>query len=306
MTDLRSRVTTTFRSIQTHICTALEAADGEGRFISDLWERPDITGGSGGGGLTRVLANGRVFEKGGVNFSEVHGFLPADFAEKLGLPREQIPFFATGVSLVIHPYSPMIPTTHSNWRYLEAGPFQWFGGGSDLTPYVLIEGDAEHFHTCLRKVCDAHDAEYYPRFKKWCDDYFYLPHREEHRGIGGIFFDHLGKGDGRDLEAVFTFASALGFAFPDQYVPIVERNKNLPYSEQDREFQLQRRGRYVEFNLLYDRGTQFGLSTGGRSESILMSLPPLVRWDYNPNWDSDPRYTAILNAVRTPRDWISL
>lgn len=304
MSDLRSKCIEAFRNIQESICTALETCDGSAKFSHDNWERTDITGESGGGGRTRVLENGSVFEKGGVNFSEVFGFLPPEAADRLGLSKQQVPFFATGVSLVMHPRNPMVPTTHSNWRYIEAGPYTWFGGGSDLTPYILFEEDARHFHTELKNVCERHDPNYYPRFKKWCDTYFFLPHRLEHRGIGGIFFDHLGKDDGLPHPALFQFVKDLGLAFPRSYVPIVDRRKSLAFEAEDRDFQLQRRGRYVEFNLLYDRGTQFGLSTGGRTESILMSLPPLVRWDYNPNWEGNTKYRTLLESVRQPRDWI--
>lgn len=304
MSDVRPRVAAKFKEIQAHICQALTEADGSGRFHSDIWNRVDVSGNPGGGGDTRVLADGAVFEKAGVNFSEVFGHLPSEFAQRFGLPAEQTPFYATGVSLVIHPANPMVPTTHSNWRYFEAGEMWWFGGGSDLTPYLLFEEDAKHFHLALKSVCDKHDPSYYSRFKKWCDDYFYLSHRSEHRGIGGIFFDHIGKNDGADSEKIFSFVTELGMAFPDCYVPIVKRTAEKPFTPEDRQYQLQRRGRYVEFNLLYDRGTQFGLSTGGRVESILMSLPPIVRWDYNQNWDGNERYAPLLDVVRHPREWV--
>jgi coproporphyrinogen III oxidase len=200
----------------------------------------------------------------------------------------------------------MAPTTHANWRFLELGAKSWFGGGSDLTPYYLFEEDAKHFHTVLNRTCARHSPEYYSRFKKWCDEYFYLPHRQETRGIGGIFFDYLGRDDGADPEKILPFVSDLGFAFCEQYLPIVERRKDLPYGEKEKTFQLQRRGRYVEFNLLYDRGTHFGLNTAGRTESILMSLPPLVRWDYNvtPEPGSTTPESQLIDVLKNPREWV--
>jgi coproporphyrinogen III oxidase len=301
---LRKRAAQLFQSVQTHICSKLEAVDGGASFETDTWKRPDIRGGDGGGGATRILANGNVFEKAGVNFSEVHGHVSADFAEKLGAAKEELPFFATGVSLVIHPRSPMVPTTHANWRYLELGEKAWFGGGSDLTPYYLEDADAEHFHSVLKSICQTHSSDYYPRFKKWCDEYFYLPHRGETRGVGGIFFDYLGRNNEESHEKLFLFVQDLGYAFTEQYVPIVERRMHVPYGEQERNFQLLRRGRYVEFNLLYDRGTHFGLQTGGRTESILMSLPPEVRWEYCATVAPGSREEYLLKTLQTPREWV--
>ncbi len=302
--SLRQRTSDLFTEIQTHICNGLEQIDGKAKFISDTWQRTDRKGGDGGGGVTRVLAEGNVFEKAGVNFSAVHGVMPADFAAKLGAAQEELPFFATGVSLVIHPRSPMVPTTHANWRYLELGDKCWFGGGSDLTPYYLDDSDAVHFHSVLQSVCNNHDAAYYPRFKKWCDEYFFLPHRGETRGVGGIFFDYLGRDDGADVEKLFAFVKDLGFAFTEQYLPIVERRMLDPYTDAQRHFQLIRRGRYVEFNLLYDRGTHFGLQTGGRIESILMSLPPEVRWEYCPTVTAGSREEYLLKTLQQPRSWV--
>ncbi len=301
---LRKRAADLFQSIQAHICAGLEDIDSSVSFATDNWKRPDIRGGDGGGGTTRILANGEVFEKAGVNFSQVYGHVSADFAEKLGAAKEELPFFATGVSLVIHPRSPMIPTTHANWRYLELGNQAWFGGGSDLTPYYLEDTDAVHFHTVIKNVCDAHSPEYYQRFKKWCDQYFHLPHRGETRGIGGIFFDYLGRSDNENHEKLLTFVRDLGFAFSEQYLPIVKRRINTPYGEHERNFQLLRRGRYVEFNLLYDRGTHFGLQTGGRTESILMSLPPEVRWDYCPKVEPGSREEYLIETLRNVREWV--
>lgn len=301
---LRTSTPQLFRSIQDHIVANLEEADGEARFVSDVWDRKDLHGGPGGGGETRILNNGKVFEKAGVNFSEVYGLIAPDFAEKLGAVKKETPFFATGVSLVIHPRSPMIPTTHANWRYLEVGDHAWFGGGSDLTPYYFFEEDAVHFHQVLKNTCDAHNPGYYPKFKKWCDEYFYLPHREEKRGIGGIFFDHLGKNDNSDLLENLAFAKDLGFAFTDQYIPLVEKRKLLSYTEKEREFQLIRRGRYVEFNLLYDRGTHFGLQTKGRIESIFMSLPSLVKWEYNFEPEEGSREAELIRVLKETREWV--
>jgi coproporphyrinogen III oxidase len=300
---MRERAAQLFTALQTKICEALEQIDGVARFHSDAWTRPDLHGGDGGGGVTRVLSGGAVFEKAGVNFSAVQGEMSADFCAKLGGPHADTPFFATGVSLVIHPRSPMIPTTHANWRYLELGSKAWFGGGSDLTPYYLFDEDAAHFHAVLRGVCDQHNPDYYARFKKWCDTYFYLPHRGETRGIGGIFFDYLGRDDGADVERLYRFVHDLGFAFNEQYIPIVARRKDLGFTEQQREFQLLRRGRYVEFNLLYDRGTHFGLQTAGRIESILMSLPPLVRWEYCPAVAPGSAEERLLTVLKEPREW---
>lgn len=300
----RTTAASLFKEIQSHICSALERIDGNASFLTDHWDRTDSKGGPGGGGATRVLADGAVFEKAGVNFSEVHGYMPAEFAAKLGGTKEELPFFATGVSLVIHPRSPMVPTTHANWRYLELGDKRWVGGGSDLTPYYLYEEDARHFHTVLKRICDKHSAEYYPRFKKWCDEYFYLPHRKEARGIGGIFFDYIGREDGVNPESLFPFLRELGFGFTEQYIPIVERRMGEQYTDTERTFQLLRRGRYVEFNLVYDRGTHFGLQTGGRTESILMSLPPLVRWEYCPPVEAGTREARLLEVLTNPIEWI--
>jgi coproporphyrinogen III oxidase len=261
---LRGRVAGFLRGLQDKITAELEAADGS-RFREDPWDRP-----GGGGGRTRVLAGGSIFEKAGVNFSEVHGDL-GDEASRV-LPGEGRAFYATGISLVLHPLSPMVPTVHANFRYFERGKRAWFGGGSDLTPYYLHDEDARHFHSVWKAACDRHDPAYYPRFKRWCDEYFFLPHRGEARGVGGIFFDHL-EGD---MERLFGFFQDAGKSFLDAYLPILESRRGEPWGEVERQFQLARRGRYVEFNLLYDRGTLFGLKSGGNAEAILMSLPPEV------------------------------
>ena len=281
-----------FRQLQDTITATLARIDGK-EFREDLWSRE-----GGGGGRTRVLAEGNVFEKAGVNFSAVEGHFPEDFAAKI--PRGSgTAFFATGISLVLHPRSPMVPTVHANFRYLERGDASWFGGGADLTPYYPWMEDAQHFHRTLKQSCDRHDAEFYPRFKKWCDEYFYLKHRGETRGVGGVFFDYL-EGD---REKNLGFVSDLGGVFLDAYVPIVERRRGLPYDDRHREYQLYRRGRYVEFNLLYDRGTIFGLETRGRTESILMSLPPLVRWAYD--FAPEPGSLEERNMeFFHPRNWV--
>src|SRR5262245_12202955 len=280
-----------FKQLQDRMTRAIEDLDGN-PFREDAWQRE-----GGGGGRTRVLENGGVFEKAGVNFSSVQGNLPEDFAAKipLGTGTE---FFATGVSLVFHPRSPMIPAVHANFRYLEKGAAQWFGGGTDLTPCYPYAEDAAHFHRTIRAACDRHDPEFYPRFKKWCDEYFTLRHRAEMRGIGGIFFDYL-QGD---RDKLFAFVQDAGNSFLDAYLPIAKRRLHEPYGEHERQYQLYRRGRYVEFNLLYDRGTIFGLETRGRTESILMSLPPLVRWVYDFKPEAGSREAQALTFYQ-PRDW---
>jgi coproporphyrinogen III oxidase len=285
--DVETEARAFFERLQTQICDGLEAEDG-GKFKSDRWSRS-----GGGGGLTRVLTDGGVFEKAGVNFSAVEGTLKPDFAATL--PGDGVEFRATGVSLVLHPKSPRVPTTHANFRCLRRGSAVWFGGGADLTPYYPVREDAEHFHRTWKTVCDRHDGAFYPRFKKWCDEYFFLPHRGETRGVGGIFFDQL--------EGPFAFVRDAGEAFLSSYLPIVRRRQNDAWGERERQFQLQRRGRYVEFNLLYDRGTVFGLRTDGRIESILMSLPPLVRWDYDVKYEAGTPEADLLHWLK-PHDWI--
>lgn len=295
--DLFERAAEHFKQLQDEICQALEAADGSGRFVEDEWERD-----GGGGGRSRVLSEGAVFEKAGVNFSLVEGELSEDFSGEI--PGQGRSFRATGVSLVLHPKSPMLPTTHANWRHIEKGDKRWFGGGADLTPYYFWREDAEHFHRTLRGPCDAHaPIGDYPRFKKWCDEYFSLPHRGETRGVGGIFFDYL-PGEGGDLEATFAFVKDSGRSFVPAYVPITERRRDEPWGERERTWQLQRRGRYVEFNLIYDRGTVFGLKTKGRTESILMSLPPLVRWDYGITPEPGSREADLIDHLK-PIDWLA-
>ncbi len=283
-----------FRGLQDRICTALEALDCTAKFREDLWVRE-----GGGGGRTRILTEGQVFEKAGVNFSDVHGELSEEFAKQIpGVGRK---FTEAGESLVLHPQNPMVPAVNANFRFLAKGARRWFGGGADLTPYYPYREDAVHFHHLWKRVCDRHQPlADYQRFKKWCDDYFFLPHRGESRGIGGIFFDYL-EGD---TENTFSFVRDCGDSFLDAYLPIAERRKIELYSENQKSFQEYRRGRYAEFNLLYDRGTIFGLKTGGRIESILMSLPPKVRWDYDVRFPSGSREAELLEFLR-PQDWLA-
>ncbi len=300
---LETRARDLFTELQDQVCEALEGLDGKATFREDRWDhRPaDDESDAGGGGVTRVLTGGKVFEKAGVNLADVRGKLSERLAKRLNV--EPQPFGATGISLVIHPLSPMVPTVHMNLRHIRLlGPERtaWFGGGADLTPYYLFEEDAQHFHTTWRKVCERHDPKYYPRFKKWCDEYFRIQHRDEARGIGGIFFDYLTD----DLERVFRFVEDVGRNFVEAYTPIVERRVKQKWWDRERDWQLIRRGRYVEFNLVYDRGTLFGLETHGRTESILMSLPPLVRWSYDHQPEAGSREEALLQALRKPREWI--
>ncbi|MGC3999177.1 MAG: oxygen-dependent coproporphyrinogen oxidase [Anaeromyxobacter sp.] len=280
------------RALQAELCAALERLDGLGRFRSDAWERP-----GGGGGLSRVLEEGAVLEKAGVNVSEVWGEVPPALASRVQGAGGT--FAAVGLSAVIHPQSPLVPTAHANIRFLHRGGAGWFGGGADLTPHYLFEEDARHFHAVLRDACEQHEAGSYVRHKRTADDYFYLRHRGERRGVGGIFFEDLGG----DLERELAFAQAVGRAFLAAYLPIVERRKDLPWGEAERRWQEVRRGRYVEFNLLFDRGTTFGLETGGRTESILMSLPPRVRWAYDHHPSPGSREAALVEVLRTPREW---
>jgi coproporphyrinogen III oxidase len=281
-----------FRGLQDRIVAGLEEFDG-GRFREDAWQRE-----GGGGGRTRVLADGGVFEKAGVNFSDVHGELAEEFARQI--PGTGRAFRAAGVSLVLHPRSPMVPTVHANFRFLAKGDKRWFGGGADLTPYYPYREDVVHFHRTWKRVCEAHAPLVdYARYKRWCDEYFFLPHRGEARGVGGIFFDYL-EGD---FDKTFAFVREAGDAFLEAYLPIARRRKDEPYTPAQREFQEYRRGRYVEFNLLYDRGTVFGLRTNGRVESILMSLPPRVRYPYDYRPAPGSREAELTDVYLKPRDW---
>ncbi len=285
-------------ALQDQICAGLEAVEraggGDARFVEDLWRRD-----GGGGGRTRVLSGGVVLEKGGVNVSTVHGSLGAEMAARL--PGAGGEFFATGVSLVLHPTNPYAPTCHANFRYLERGDRAWFGGGADLTPYYPFPEDSAHFHRVWQDVCERHpQVADYGRFRDWCDRYFYLPHRGERRGVGGIFFDDLVVGEAGPFAALADFVRDAGEHFLAAYEPILRRRMDTPHGDRERTWQLRRRGRYVEFNLIYDRGTVFGLKTGGRVESILMSLPPLVRWDYDVEPEPGSPEAALLDLLRRP------
>ncbi|MEM6424896.1 MAG: oxygen-dependent coproporphyrinogen oxidase [Cyanobacteria bacterium P01_D01_bin.128] len=321
--DSRKRVSLAFQQLQDGICSRLAAVDGQADFQEDAWQRPE-----GGGGRSRVMQQGRVFEQGGVNFSEVWG---ESLPPSILVQRPEAAghgFYATGTSMVLHPRSPYLPTVHLNYRYFEAGPVWWFGGGIDLTPYYPFEEDVVNFHRTLKTACDRHHPQYYPAFKLWCDEYFYLKHRQETRGVGGIFFDYqdgqgtlyhgpqedgpaarysntAGKLPQRDWEQLFAFVQDCGAAFLPAYVPIIEKRQGIDYSDREREFQLYRRGRYVEFNLVYDRGTIFGLQTNGRTESILMSLPPLVRWQYGYTPEANTPEARLYDVFLKPQDWIN-
>lgn len=287
--------------LQENICRDLSAADGQGTFAEDSWVREE-----GGGGRSRVMVNGDVIEKGGVNFSHVTGEqMPASAtAHRPELAGRK--FEAMGVSLVIHPHNPYVPTSHANVRFFiaekeGAEPVWWFGGGYDLTPYYGNDDDCKHWHQTAKNACQPFGEDVYPKYKKWCDDYFYLKHRNEPRGIGGLFFDDLNT---PNFEQAFAFMQAVGNSYTQAYCPIIEKRKNTEFGERERDFQLYRRGRYVEFNLVFDRGTLFGLQTGGRTESILMSLPPLVRWEYN--WHPKPNTpeAQLYDHYLQPQEWL--
>jgi coproporphyrinogen III oxidase len=292
------------QDLQDRITSKLEGIDGKVKFQEDVWKRPE-----GGGGRTRVIENGNVFEKGGVNISGVHGKLPKSMQAyfKVG----DVDFFACGLSLVLHPKSPMIPTVHANWRYFEMydkdGSIidSWFGGGQDLTPYYLFEEDAQHFHQTCKIACDEHNLEFYSTYKKRCDEYFYNAHRNEGRGIGGLFFDYCKASETMTMEKWYNFVTEVGDSFLDAYTPIVEKRKNLFYTDEQRNWQEIRRGRYVEFNLVHDKGTLFGLKTNGRIESILMSLPPHVQWVYDHHPEAGSDEEKLLEVLKNPVDWIS-
>ncbi len=300
--SLTERTRAYFEQLQQQICSALEAIEPERRFTEDRWEKADArhSDKSAGGGISRVLEGGTVFEKAGVLTSSVFGGLPEALALKMNVPPTT--YYASGISLILHPLSPMVPTVHANFRYFEQAHGDcWFGGGTDLTPYYHYDEDIRHFHSTLKRACDKHSIEYYPRFKKWCDEYFYVKHREEARGVGGLFFDYL-RGD---AEHYFEFVKSVGSVFLDAYLPIVEKRMNEPWGERERAWQALRRGRYVEFNLVYDRGTTFGLETKGRIESILVSLPPKVEWHYNVNPEPNSREAKLVEILKSPKDWIT-
>ena len=298
--DLR-RVHDYFSDLQSRIVERLEALDGE-RFLSDEWQRPE-----GGGGLTRVIEGGNVFERGGVNFSHVMGDRLPPSATAARPQLAGCEFEVTGVSLVLHPFNPYVPTVHMNVRFFvaqkeNADALWWFGGGMDLTPYYGFEEDARHFHGTCRDALAAFGAGYHPRFKRWCDEYFYIKHRREPRGIGGIFFDDLNQGG---FDHCFALTRSVGDHFLPAYEPILQRRETLSYGERERDFQAYRRGRYVEFNLVYDRGTLFGLQSNGRAEAILMSLPPAVRWRYD--WRPEPgsAEARLTTDFLVARDWLA-
>lgn len=293
----RATISEWFKTLQDNICQQLEAADGAGKFREDAWERA-----GGGGGRSRVM-EGKHIEKGGVNFSAVHGAVSERMQKSLQLAGNE--FFATGVSIVLHPQNPQVPIIHMNVRYFETGDTWWFGGGIDLTPHYIVPQDAQFFHQYLKDVCDKHHTDFYPRFKTWADDYFYIKHRQETRGVGGIFFDRLTEKEGLTKAGIFAFVREVGNAFCPIYIHFLQKNKNLPFGEREKQWQLLRRGRYVEFNLVWDAGTKFGLETDGRTESILMSLPPLAQWvyDYQPAPDSPEAFT--LAHLQKGIDWLT-
>lgn len=287
-----------FKALQDDICAQISATDGIGQFEEDLWERPQ-----GGGGRTRIIRDGNIIEKGGVNFSAVSGPTPDKILQALQL--DQANFYATGVSIVMHPKSPMVPIIHMNVRYFEmSNGTYWFGGGIDLTPHYVDEEDARYFHQQLKSVCDQHHAAYYPEFKQWADDYFYVKHRKETRGIGGIFFDRLKETEDISKADRWAFVQSVGQLFAPVYTHFMSKNKDLPYTENEKLWQYLRRGRYVEFNLVLDKGTKFGLDTDGRIESILMSLPPQANWEYNYEVKPGSKEEKTLSLLQKGIDWV--
>lgn len=301
--SMKDKFTAYIHELQDRICAGLEQVDGTAKFVEDKWERPE-----GGGGKTRVITDGPVFEKGGVNTSVVYGALPAAMQQAFNVPESN--FFACGLSLVIHPRNPYVPTVHANWRYFELYDKEgkmldsWFGGGSDLTPYYLFEEDAIHFHSTLKNAMDKFGTDKYPKHKQHCDEYFTNKHRgNEMRGIGGVFYDYLRPDATTGAEQLFAFQQANGNAFLDAYLPIATKRKDTAYGEREINWQEIRRGRYVEFNLIHDRGTLFGLKTNGRTESILMSLPPRAQWHYNYQPETGSPEEQMMQYYR-PKDWV--
>jgi coproporphyrinogen III oxidase len=290
-------------NLQDSITSKIEEVDGLAKFEEDIWQRQE-----GGGGRTRVIENGTIFEKGGVNISAVHGELPEVLRKQFN--ADEGTFFACGLSLVLHPINPMIPTVHANWRYFEmydtTGEMvtQWFGGGQDLTPYYLFEEDAIHFHTVCKNVCDSYSPDFYSTFKKNCDDYFWNAHREEARGVGGLFFDYLKSTNCYSIQDRYDFVTAVGASFLESYLPIVKKRKDISFTISQKDWQEIRRGRYVEFNLVHDRGTLFGLKTNGRIESILMSLPPVVQWKYNHHPEKESEEERLIAVLTNPKEWV--
>jgi len=301
----KEQIAADYKQIQDEICAALEATDGKATFEEEVWERE-----GGGGGRTRIIQNGNIFEKGGVNFSAVHGQLPHTIKKALNV--EQDDFFATGVSIVIHPNHPLVPIIHMNIRYFEmpssfnnaTPPVRWFGGGIDLTPHYVVEHDARFFHQQLKDVCDRFNHDFYQRFKVWADNYFFIKHRDETRGIGGIFYDRLTATDEISWETVFEFSKALGRSFIPTYTELVNRNRDKQFTEDQQQWQYQRRSRYTEFNLVYDAGTKFGLETNGRIESILMSLPPTAKWVYNYQAQPGSEEEKTLSLLKKGINWV--
>lgn len=300
---MKDKFYTYIQNLQDQITSTLEKIDGKAIFKEDNWERQE-----GGGGRTRVIENGTIFEKGGVNISKVFGELPEALRKQFDVKEGN--FFACGLSLVLHPVNPFIPTVHANWRYFEmydeAGKTvtQWFGGGQDLTPYYLFDKDATHFHSVCKLACDKHHSAFYPKFKKTCDEYFWNSHRDEARGIGGLFFDYLKETEDFSIEDRYNFVTEVGNSFLESYVPIVEKRKEIAFTKAHKDWQEIRRGRYVEFNLVHDRGTLFGLKTNGRIESILMSLPPIVQWKYNHQPTKNSEEERLLTILANPKDWV--
>jgi coproporphyrinogen III oxidase len=288
-----------FRTLQNNICEAIEITDGKGKFREDLWQHH-----SGGGGRTRVITDGNIIAKGGVNFSAVSGEVSEALQKQLNLP-EKTDYFATGVSIVQHPVSPMVPVIHMNVRYFEmANGICWFGGGIDLTPHYVVEDDARWFHQQLKAACDKHSPAYYPKYKEWADNYFFIPHRGETRGVGGIFFDYLKPNEQTPKEEIFAFVQSVGESFAPIYTHLMAKNSTLPYGERETNWQMLRRGRYVEFNLVWDRGTKFGLETNGRTESILMSLPPVANWIYDYQTEAGSEEEKTLGLLKKGIDWV--
>ena len=300
----KEQITEDYKQIQDEICAALEQLDGQAGFEEEIWERD-----GGGGGRTRVIQNGNILEKGGVNFSAVHGELPDVMMKALKV--EQNDFFATGISIVIHPNHPMVPIIHMNIRYFEMPstfgdgqqPVRWFGGGIDLTPHYVFDEDARYFHQQLKNVCDQYNTGFYPRFKQWADDYFYIKHRQETRGIGGIFYDKLVTTYDLSWSDIFEFSKSLGRSFAPIYTELVNRNRDKAFTPQQQEWQYLRRSRYAEFNLVYDAGTKFGLETNGRIESILMSLPPTAKWLYNFQPEVGSEEAKTLSLLKKGINW---
>ncbi len=293
----KEKIAEAFKALQDNICEQLENVDGA-KFHQDLWERP-----GGGGGRTRII-RGKHIEKGGVNFSAVEGALPDKISKAIGIDGGQ--FFATGVSIVLHPVNPLVPIIHMNVRYFEMdNGVWWFGGGIDLTPHYIVPDEARFFHSMLKQTCDKHQAEYYPKFKKWADDYFYIKHRKETRGIGGIFFDRLSSNDGFTKTQRFDYVLDVGNTFCPIYLKLLTDNMDKPFSETQKKWQHIRRGRYVEFNLVWDKGTKFGLDTDGRTESILMSLPAIANWEYNHQPEPDSEEAFTLEHLVKDMDWLS-